>query len=137
MYHSDKFLFDRESIIIWRKWSAWALMRVSWKFWASDVTYYVTVSWNTVIDYIFNALKFLNLPRLAQWVKPWINRNHVYNLKIPLPPLEKQKEIVEYLDKVFEENKRMKEGYEQKIASLREMKQSLLREAFEGRLVKE
>ncbi len=58
-------------------------------------------------------------------------------IKIPLPPLEKQKEIVEHLDKVFEGNKRLKENYEEKIASLREMKQSLLRDAFEGRLVSE
>ena len=59
------------------------------------------------------------------------------NLKIPLPPLSKQKEIVEYLDRVFAVNAELKRAYEEKIAHLRELKQSLLREAFEGRLVKE
>ena len=137
MYFSNKFLYDWESIIIWRKWSAWALKRVSWKFWASDVTYYVTLRKNDNLDYVFNWLRFLNLPSLAQWVKPWINRNHVYKLKLPLPPHEKQKEIVAHLDQVFAVNAELKRAYEEKIAHLRELKQSLLREAFEGRLVKE
>lgn len=135
MYKSNKFLFDWNSIIIWRKWSAWALKRVYWKFWASDVTYYVTINWKNYLDYIYNWLKFLNIPSLAQWVKPWINRNHVYDLKIPLPPLPKQKEITQYLDQVFEKNKALKESYEMKLKDLEEMKQSLLKEAFEGRLV--
>lgn len=137
MYKSDKFLFDWESIIVWRKWSAWALKRVSWKFWASDVTYYVTINKNDNLDYIYNWLKYLNIPSLAQWVKPWINRNHVYELKITLPPLEKQKEIVKHLDQVFEKNKVLKEKYEKKLKDLEEMKQSLLKEAFEGKLVKD
>ncbi len=54
-----------------------------------------------------------------------------------LPPLSKQKEIVSYLDKVFEKNKMLKEKYEKKLKDLEEMKQSILKEAFEWRLVKE
>ncbi len=135
MYKSNNFLFDWDSIIVWRKWSAWALNRVNWKFWASDVTYYVTVNWRNDLDYIYNWLKFLNIPSLAQWVKPWINRNQAYELKIPLPPLPKQKEIVAYLDKVFEKNKSLKNEYERKLKNLEELKQSLLKEAFDGRLV--
>ncbi|MDD3302704.1 MAG: restriction endonuclease subunit S, partial [Candidatus Gracilibacteria bacterium] len=54
---------------------------------------------------------------------------------IPLPPLPKQKEIVTYLDKIFEKNKSLKSEYERKLKDLEEMKQSLLKEAFEGKLV--
>ena len=66
-----------------------------------------------------------------------ITKSDLENLKIPLPPLSKQKEIVEYLDRVFAVNTELKWAYEEKIQSLKELKQSLLREAFEGRLVKE
>jgi len=59
------------------------------------------------------------------------------NLQIPLPPLEKQKEIVSYLDKVFEKNRVINEQYETELKNLKELKQSLLKDAFEGRLVSE
>lgn len=91
-------------------------------------------------DYLLHYLKKIEIEIASLW--KWstfssITKSDLENLKIPLPPLEKQKEIVEHLDRVFEGNKRLKESYEEKIASLREMKQSLLREAFEGRLVRE
>ena len=92
--------------------------------------------------YMYYYLKSNNTQKLlvdwANWAaQKWIYLRDIKKIKIPLPPLEKQKEIVEYLDTVFEQNKRLKESYEVKIASLKEMKQSLLREAFEGRLVSE
>lgn len=68
-------------------------------------------------------------PQLPIWV--------MKQIKIPLPPLEKQKEIVSYLDEVFEKNKVIKEWYENKLKDLEEMKQSILKEAFEWRLIKE
>jgi type I restriction enzyme S subunit len=72
----------------------------------------------------------------AQWaVTKTITKISVKNIKIPLPPLEKQKEIVSYLDEVFEKNKVIKAWYEKKLEELEEMKQSILKEAFEGRLV--
>ncbi len=130
MYNSDKFLFEWESIIIWRKWSAWALTRVSWKFWASDVTYFVTTSWKADLDYIFNALVFLNLPSLAQWVKPWINRNHVYDQKIPLPPLPTQKAIVQKLDSAFEKIDASIDLAEKSLKEIEEMEKSVLEQVF-------
>ena len=132
MYKTNKYLFEWNSIIVWRKWSAWALNKVFWKFWASDVSYYVTVKKDISIEFTFNLLRRLNLPRFARWVKPWINRNDIYDLKIPLPSLSKQKEIVEYLDKIFEKNRVLKGKYEEKLRDLEEMKQSFLREAFEN-----
>lgn len=69
-----------------------------------------------------------------QWNLSW---KDIWNQKIPLPPLEKQKEIVAYLDDIFEKNKQLKESYEKKLKDLEGMKQTLLKEAFEGRLVKE
>ncbi len=67
--------------------------------------------------------------------QPNFNWTKLKKIKIPLPPLSKQKEIVLYLDEVFEKNKVIKELYEKKLKDLEEMKQSILKEAFEGRLV--
>jgi len=89
--------------------------------------------------YMFISDIFL---KKALWKKTWaaikrIVLRTIKGLKIPLPPLSKQKEIVAYLDEVFEKNKVIKEWYEKKLKELEEMKQSILKEAFEGRLVKD
>ncbi len=132
---SDKYLIEWESIIVWRKGSAWALTRINWKFRPTDVTYYVTFNKKWNMDYIYLALKRLNLESLAQWVKPWINRNEVYDLEIPLPSLAKQQEIVKYLDEVFAHTKEIKFDYEAKLEKLKELKASILQSAFEGKLI--
>lgn len=74
----------------------------------------------------------------TQWsTRPRVKLSLVRELQIPLPPLQKQKEIVSYLDQVFEKNKELKTKYELQLKELEELKQSLLKDAFEGRLVKE
>ena len=62
--------------------------------------------------------------------KEWL-RNHL----ISLPPLAKQQEIVDHLDKVFAEAKQLKAEYEAKLQQLKELKASILQSAFEGKLV--
>ncbi len=90
--------------------------------------------WNYLrTDYFVNLansnVSWARMPRVTTWF--------LKTIQIPLPPLEKQKEIVSHLDKVFEKNRVLKEKYENKLKDLEEMKQSLLKEAFEWRLIKE
>lgn len=55
-------------------------------------------------------------------------------LLIPIPPLSEQREIVNRLDLLAEKIKMLEENYTQQIADCVEMRQAVLREAFEGRL---
>ena len=130
MYKSKRFNFDGESIIVWRKWSAWAINRVSGKFWTSDVTYYVTTNQN--VDYICYILKKLNLPELAKWVKPGINRNDVYEIEIPLPPLSTQSRIVARLDSAFASIDEQISLLRANIADVENMRKSVLEESFQS-----
>ncbi len=59
------------------------------------------------------------------------------NFPIPLPPLPRQHEIVAHLDRVFTETEALRGEYEVQIRDLEILKQSLLEEAFAGRLVRE
>lgn len=98
---TNEYLVDGESIIVGRKGSAGELARVSGRWWPLDVTYYVSTQMESVdIEYLYFAMQSLNLPSLARGVKPGINRNDVYALEIPLPPLDEQKRIVAKLDQV-------------------------------------
>jgi type I restriction enzyme S subunit len=101
---TNKFLYDKPSIIVGRKGSAGELTFVKNKFWALDVTYYVTHNENeSDLTYLYYALKTKNLTSYARGVKPGINRNDVYELEIPLPPLATQQKIVAKLDAIFVE----------------------------------
>ncbi|MDD2745517.1 MAG: restriction endonuclease subunit S [Candidatus Gracilibacteria bacterium] len=68
---------------------------------------------------------------------PAISDKDLFSLQIPLPPLSTQQSIVAHLDSVFASTETLTKGYQAQITDLETMKQSLLQEAFEGRLVKE
>ncbi|MGB4066411.1 MAG: restriction endonuclease subunit S [Nitrospira sp.] len=51
-----------------------------------------------------------------------------------IPPLDEQKEIVGALDGLFENGQRLESIYQQTLAALDELKQSLLHQAFSGKL---
>lgn len=55
-------------------------------------------------------------------------------LKIPIPKINEQIEIVKKLDQLTEQTKKLEANYKQKIADLDELKKSVLSKAFAGEL---
>ena len=55
---------------------------------------------------------------------------------IPLPSIKEQQKIVEQLDRLSVETKKLEEGYGKKLESLEELKKSMLERAFRGELNK-
>lgn len=62
---------------------------------------------------------------------PQLSVPQLKNFQIPLPPLPEQQKIVEYLDNIFAKNKILQEKYKQDLQNLEELKQSILKQAFE------
>ena len=60
--------------------------------------------------------------------------NQIQNFKIHLPPIDLQQAIVEKLDALSKDTKRLKAIYQRKLDALAELKQSLLQRAFTGQL---
>lgn len=58
----------------------------------------------------------------------------IQHYPIPLPPISKQKQIVEFLDKLSEKSQSLVSHCHTKIIALTELKQSLLHQAFTGEL---
>lgn len=85
------------------------------------------------LEYILNTI---NLKQFWSSI-PQLSVPQLKSFQIPLPSLQKQKEIVSYLDQIFTKNKELKTKYELQLKELEELKQSLLKDAFEWRLVKE
>ena len=90
----NNFLYENPSIIVGRKGSAGEITLTEPKFWALDVTYYVTFDEERYsLDFLYYLLKKLDLPSLATGVKPGINRNNVYSISVKVPTLSSQKRI--------------------------------------------
>lgn len=65
---------------------------------------------------------------------PRADMKEILDFPIALPPLPDQKRIVEKLDALSAETKKLEAIYQQKLAALEELKKSLLQKAFAGEL---
>lgn len=86
--------------------------------------YYFTLSENFK-NQAWLATRAVAMPKLA------ISR--LKQISIPLPPLPEQQKIVEYLDNIFAKNKILQEKYKQDLKNFEELKQSILKQAFEDK----
>lgn len=64
-----------------------------------------------------------------------ISRKNLGTIKIPLPPLAEQREIVERMDAVTQKVRELQKLQSETAANLTALKQSILHQAFEGRLI--
>ena len=128
---SDMFYANGPSIIVGRKGSAGEINIADADFWPLDVTYF-TVHNTERIDFGFlhYLLIMQNLPSMARGVKPGINRNDVYALKVFIPPLDEQKRIVAVLDAAFDGLARARANVEANLQNARELFESFTREAL-------
>lgn len=131
---SDKFYFDRPSIIVGRKGSAGEVNLTGERFWPLDVTYFVTFDEQEYeLRFLYYLLKTLDLPSLAKGVKPGINRNEVYSQITKIPPLHEQRRIVSILDEAFEGIATAKATAEKNIQNARVLFESHLQSVFTQR----
>lgn len=92
----NEFLVEAPAIIVGRKGSAGKIIWEEKKCYPIDTTYYIKKKNDKIIlEYLYLILQKLDLEELGQGVGvPGLNRNDAYDLKIPFPPLDIQKEIV-------------------------------------------
>ena len=86
------------------------------------------------IYYFFLNEKKTLVAKAAGNAQPNISQKKIKDTSIPVPPLAEQERIVDKLDALSEETKRLEAIYERKKAALSELKQSLLQKAFAGEL---
>jgi len=128
---TNEFFYNKPSIIVGRKGSAGELNLTEEKFWPLDVTYFVTFdSTKYDLGFIYNLLNTLELTKLAKGVKPGINRNDVYSIKVDTPPISEQKRIVKKLDEVFEKVTKAKEAAEKNLQNSKKLFESYLNGIF-------
>ncbi len=135
-YHNES-LTNAPTIIVGRKGSAGETWLSFVPCWVIDTAFYVELKekrldWKYLYLYTKLIKRHLVFPKR---VKPGINRRDYLKITIPLPfrngkpDIEKQKEIANYLDSVYEKIRALKE--KNQINHLEEMKESILDEVFD------
>lgn len=133
--YSNKYLWDKPSIVVGRKGSAGELTLVSTPFWPLDVTFYIKYDDSLYdINYLFYLLRSLNLKKLAKGVKPGINRNDVYAIAVSVPPLVEQQRLVAIILETESKVNRATINAERSIEILNQLKVILLNNAIRGEL---
>ena len=102
----DKHLFDGDFIITARVLSIGSLHFVSGKFWAGDNTINIRIKPDNAhvnIRYIYYWLKLNSsvFQHIKSGVIPKVRKSDVADIKMPLPPLPIQQEIVQALDLIY------------------------------------
>ena len=99
------FLYDGDFVITARKMSIGAVHYVSGKYWASDNTINIRVKPESLLTsrflYYWLLLNNTVLKELSSGIKPGIRKSDVAEIKMPLPPLPIQQEIVATLDRIY------------------------------------
>jgi restriction endonuclease S subunit len=100
------YLHDGEYIITARKMSIGAVHYATGKFWASDntIVMHPKSDSNRLLSRFLYYWLLLNnkvLKELSSGIKPGIRKSDVMEIKMPLPPLETQQEIVATLDRIY------------------------------------
>jgi len=94
------YLIEGPCLIVGRKGSAGAVVWEDQNCYPIDTTFFVKKQNDEILlKYLFHLFQTLNLTADKQdGGVPGLNRNNVYKIKIPIPPLPVQEEIVKILD---------------------------------------
>ena len=83
--------------------------------------------------YIFFLFEHLSLP-IRGAAQPFISKGDIEKFEVSVPPLDEQKRIVGRLDAMRAKTSEMVAAYDAKLQAAKNLRQSILESAFEGKL---
>jgi type I restriction enzyme M protein len=108
-YHNE-YIVEGPAIIVGRKGTAGKVTFISNNCYPIDTTFYIQVKDKTNLKYLYYTLSQLDLESKAGGTGvPGINRNEIYDIKIPLPPKEIQEKIVAEIEELEKQAEKAKE----------------------------
>lgn len=119
MTYIDQYVYDKPSVLIPRKGSIDKLYYVDTPFWNVDTIFYTEINNKIVLPrYVYHCLlkEHLEQYNTAGGV-PSLTQKVLNKVKVPVPPLEVQREIVRVLDSYTVFNNELKEQLEKELAA--------------------
>lgn len=68
---------------------------------------------------------------------PKVNRTHLFNYSVSIPPIEKQREFIIKINQVASQSQDLERIYKSKLVTIDELKKSILQKAFNGELTQD
>lgn len=135
MSYADDWLTKENSIIIGRKGNINKPIFVKEKFWNVDTAFGLEPLEELInADYLFGFCKIFNFERLNKAVTiPSLTKKDLLDIDIPVPPIEMQNKFADYVLKIEEEKKKLRESLEE----LETLFDALMQDAFSGNLFKD
>jgi type I restriction enzyme S subunit len=129
-------LTDKPCIIVGRKGAAGEIHLSKFPCWPIDTTYYVYTPSEVCLEFLFYLLSILKLGSLDKSTAiPGLNRDDAYKMTIPLPPIAEQQQIVSEIERRLSAADQLEKVVEQSLKQAERLRQSILKRAFEGKLV--
>ncbi|WP_165786079.1 restriction endonuclease subunit S [Aliarcobacter cryaerophilus] len=106
------------------------------KFWNIDTAFGIEANRNFLIPiFLFYFTKYFNFLDLNKSTTlPSLAKTHLLQINMVVPPLKTQQKVVSYLDEISNKMEKIKQIQKEKMQSLKELKASILDQAFKGEL---
>jgi type I restriction enzyme S subunit len=136
----NDYIFSEKLILVGEDGAKWGrgeqtAFAVDGKYWVNNHAHVLKPDRNIIIDswiiYYFNHLDLSDF--ITGVTVPKLNQNKLVSIKIPVPPIEEQKRIVEILDKAFEGIAQAEANTRRNLINARELFDSYLNNIFRER----
>ncbi|TVL97486.1 MAG: restriction endonuclease [Candidatus Brocadia sp. WS118] len=108
---------------------------VSGKIWVNNHAHILRFENLTTQKYVEMYFASIKLDEyITGTAQPKLNQSALNSIRIPVPPPDKQKQIIENLLSLSTQTKKLESLYQQKLTNLEELKKSILQKAFNGEL---
>ena len=136
---NDKFLFEEPKVLISCRGAASGKINISpAKFYVTNNSLVLDIKKKDELNknYLFYALSIAKKTRLVTGTaQPQVTINNAVELEIPIPQLHEQKAIVAILESKLTICEKIEETIKTSLQQSETLRQSILKKAFEGRLV--
>ncbi len=134
-YH-DKFMFEESKLIIGRVGAKCGVVHITQpKSWITDNALIADFPYMD-IKFLFYAIGHLNLNKYSEsTAQPVISGSKIYPILFSMPPLQEQYKIVEEIERRFSVADEVEKIIDNSLKQAQRLRQSILKRAFEGRLV--
>lgn len=135
-YHNE-YLIEGPVIIVGRKGAVGTVHMSIDNCWPIDTTYFIRPLKSMSFKFIYFLLQSLNLKNLDKSTTiPGLNRDNVYSLRVALPPINEQNQIVQIIEEFFSELQEAEQSLLKAAKLLSAYEYVILKYAFEGNLTK-
>jgi len=134
--HHDEFMFKEERLVIGRVGANCGNVHITKPYsWVTDNAFVVTFKKKINLKFMKFYIGNMNLNQYSgSSAQPVISGAKIYPIKIRIPEVEQQDNIVELIESRFDRVKVLEDTVEQGLEKIERLKQSILKKSFEGKL---